>query len=109
MMPDLTIYQINDRLNIYEQNQLFQRQDIDELKKITYDHSKEFRDEMKTLNVKFTNKIESMNSLINNEFKEMRKEINEKVSGSHKWIIGILLGIIGNTALMVFAFINKGV
>jgi predicted PurR-regulated permease PerM len=93
-MGELTVYQIHDRVTLIEHTLLYYRQELDQLKNDATKNLSEFRHEVKS---------------INKQFNDMNKKISDTVISIQKWAIGILVAIIGQIALVIFALFLKGV
>ena len=93
-MGELTVYQIHDRVTLIEHTLLYYRQELDQLKNDATKNLSEFRQEVKA---------------INKQFNDMNKKISDTVISIQRWAIGILVAIIGQIALVVFALFLKGV
>lgn len=103
---EITLHRVHDRLNIYEQQLLFHRQEIDELKKIVMEIQKEnkivTRQVFDTLN---DIKLEFRKDLSN-----ARSDFNKMIVGTQRWTIGLLVTIIVQTFIVVLTVaLQKGI
>ena len=86
-LSEITLYQLNDRINLQQQILYNHTTQIDELKVALSDAAKEFRNEVKLLNSGF----------------------NKMMISSQRFAIGVLFTVIIQVCLIVFAFVlNKG-
>lgn len=93
-MSEITLYKIHDRVVLIEQSLLYYRQELDQLKNDSNSNLTEFRKEIKDINI---------------QFNSINKKISDTVISIQKWSIGILVAIIGQIALVIFALFLKGV
>jgi len=96
---ELTLHRVHDRLNIYEQQLLFHRQEIDELKKITMENTKENQE----INKMVFRTLSDVKKEFRTELNTITLTFNKTVVATQKGIIGILITIILQTFLVVLA------
>lgn len=98
---NITLHRVNDRQNIYEQQLLFHRQEIDELKKIVIDLQKE--------NKMVTRQVFDTLTDIRLEFRKdlsgAKADFNKMIVGTQRWTIGLLVTIIMQTFIVGITFL----
>ena len=93
-MSEITLYKIHDRVVLIEQSLLYYRQELDQLKNDSNINLNEFRQEVKT---------------INKQFNDINKKISDTVISIQRWAITLLVAMVGEIALVIFALFLKGV
>jgi predicted PurR-regulated permease PerM len=93
-MGELTVYQIHDRVTLIEHTLLYYRQELDQLKNDGNKNLAEFRHEVKA---------------INKQFNDINKKISDTVISIQRWAITLLVAMVGEIILVIFALFLKGV